>query len=175
MSVFWIAWNKPLLSDSPCHILKHVCKKKRFKGRLVGLFQHCSRRLIVRTLVFSLSYLHCHVAPPETLVVKGGTTWARNGRWIFPENARLPRNIQGFLHAVNLRHGTKGFTSLPKEGVLRSFFALKNPTAPAEFEPANLGYQRPARYLYCMQLSSPICVQRPQAHWFHHSNNYWYN
>jgi hypothetical protein len=26
------------------------------------------------------------------------------------------------LHAVNLRHGTHGFTSLPKEGVLRIFF-----------------------------------------------------
>ena len=31
----------------------------------------------------------------RTLVVKGGTTWARNGWWILPENARLPRNIQG--------------------------------------------------------------------------------
>ena len=40
------------------------------------------------------------------------------------------------LHAANLRHGTDGFTSPPKEGVLKIFFALKNP---AEFEPANLG------------------------------------
>jgi len=30
---------------------------------------------------------------------------------------------------VNLRHGTDGFTSPPKEGVLRNFFRLKNPTA----------------------------------------------
>ena len=29
--------------------------------------------------------------------------------------------------------------SPPKEGVLRIFFALKNPTASAGFEPANLG------------------------------------
>ena len=43
------------------------------------------------------------------------------------------------LHAVYLRDGTNGFTSLPKEGVLRIFFALKNPTASAGFEPANLG------------------------------------
>ena len=43
------------------------------------------------------------------------------------------------LHAVNLRHGTNDFTSLPKEGVLRIFFALKNPTASAGFEPANFG------------------------------------
>ena len=31
----------------------------------------------------------------EILPSKGGTTWARNGQWILPENARLPRNIQG--------------------------------------------------------------------------------
>ena len=63
---------------------------------------------------------------------KGGTTWARNDRWILPENARLPRNIQGLhvtfgdlLHAVNLRHGTVGFTSPPKESVLRTFSPWK--------------------------------------------------
>ena len=47
--------------------------------------------------------------------------------------------FRGLLHAVNLRHGTDGFTSLPKEGVLRIFFVLKNPTASAGFEPANVG------------------------------------
>ena len=31
----------------------------------------------------------------EILAAKGETTWARNGRWILPENARLPHNIQG--------------------------------------------------------------------------------
>ena len=95
---------------------------------------HCSLRLIIQILVFSPSYLHRQESPPETLVLKGGTTWARNGRWILPENAWFPRNIQG-----NLRHGKNSFTSLPKEGVLRIFFALKNPTASAAFEPANLG------------------------------------
>jgi hypothetical protein len=36
--------------------------------------------------------------------------------------------------------GPHSFTSLPKEGVLRIiFFALKNPTASAGFEPVNLG------------------------------------
>ena len=73
---------------------------------------HCSLRLIVQTLVFSLSYLHRQLSPPETLVVKGGTTWARNGCDF---------------------HGTNGFTSLLKEGVLRVFFALKNPAASAGF------------------------------------------
>ena len=47
--------------------------------------------------------------------------------------------FRDLLHAVNLRHGADGFTSLSKEGVLRNFFALKSPTASAGFEPANLG------------------------------------
>jgi len=59
-------------------------------------------------------------------------------RQIWPR-IRLPRNSRNLLHAANLRCGTDGFTSPPKEGVLRIFFALKNPTASAGFEPANLG------------------------------------
>ena len=47
--------------------------------------------------------------------------------------------FRDLLHAVNLRRGTDGFTSLPKEGVLRIFFVLKNPTASVGFEPANSG------------------------------------
>jgi hypothetical protein len=35
--------------------------------------------------------------------------------------------LRDLLHAANLRHGTDGFTSPPKEVVLRIFFALKNP------------------------------------------------
>jgi hypothetical protein len=42
-------------------------------------------------------------------------------------------------HAVNQRHGTDGFTSRPKEVVLRIFITLKNPSSSAGFEPANLG------------------------------------
>ena len=47
--------------------------------------------------------------------------------------------FRDLLHALNLRHGTDGFTSSPKEGVLRIFFALKNPTASVVFEPASFG------------------------------------
>ena len=46
--------------------------------------------------------------------------------------------FKDLLHAVNI-HGTDGFTSPPKEGVLRIFFALKNPAASFGFESANLG------------------------------------
>ena len=38
---------------------------------------------------------------------------------------RLPCKFRDLLHAANLRHGTDGFTSPPKEGVLGDFFALK--------------------------------------------------
>ena len=103
---------------------------------VVGSRMHCSRRLIVQSLVFSRSYLH---RQPETLVVKGGTTWARNGRWILPENARLPRNIQG---SFTYRKSTTWdkWLYFPSEGRrAEDFFALKDPTASAGFEPANLG------------------------------------
>jgi len=51
---------------------------------------------------------------------------------------RLPRNSRDLLHAANLRHGTDGFTSPPKGGVLRIFFALKNPTSSAGFDKATV-------------------------------------
>ena len=47
--------------------------------------------------------------------------------------------FRNLLHAVNLRHQTGGFTSPPKERRAEDFFALKNPTASAGFEPADLG------------------------------------
>jgi hypothetical protein len=40
------------------------------------------------------------------------------------------------LHAVNLRHGTGGFTSPPKEVVLRIVITLKNPSTSVGIEPA---------------------------------------
>ena len=100
---------------------------------------HCSRRLIVQTLVISRSYLHRQVSPPETLVMKGGTIWARNGRWILPENARLPHNIEG---SFTCRKSTKWDKRLyfPSEGrPAENFFALKNSKASAGFEPTILG------------------------------------
>ena len=79
---------------------------------------HCSLRLIVQTLVFSRSYLHRQVSPPENLVVKGGTTWARNGRNL-GRKLRLPLlHFRVLLLAGNMRHGANGFTSLPKASTL---------------------------------------------------------
>ena len=96
---------------------------------------HCSRRLIVQTVVFSHSYLHRQVSPPETLVVKGGSTWARNGRRILSENARLPHNIQESFTCCKSTTWDKQLY-FPSEGRrAEDFFALKNPTASAGFEP----------------------------------------
>jgi hypothetical protein len=35
------------------------------------------------------------------------------------------KTVRDLLHAVNLRQGTHSFTSLPKEGMLRIFYARK--------------------------------------------------
>ena len=75
----------------------------------------------------------------EILAAKGGTTWGRNGRWILPENVRLPRNIQG---SFTCRKSTTWDRRLyfPSEGRrVEDFFALKNPTASVGFELANVG------------------------------------
>ena len=57
--------------------------------------------------------------------------------------------FRDLLHAVNLRHRTDGFTSPPKEGVLRIFFALKNLTASVGFEPANLNLGTKGQHATC--------------------------
>ena len=64
----------------------------------------------------------------EILAVKGGTTWARNGR--------LPRNIHG---SFTCRKSTTWDSRLyfPSEGRrAEDFSALKNPTVSVGFEPA---------------------------------------
>jgi hypothetical protein len=48
------------------------------------------------------------------------------------------RHLVIFYMPANLRHGTDGFTSTPKE-VLLMIFCPKNSTASVGFEPANLG------------------------------------
>jgi hypothetical protein len=50
---------------------------------------------------------------------------ARNSNREFCLNAEFHVIFRDLLHATNLRHGTAGFTSPPKEGVLRIFSPLK--------------------------------------------------
>jgi hypothetical protein len=46
---------------------------------------------------------------------------------ILPTACNFHGKYRDLLHAANLRHGTDGFTSPPKEGMLRVFFARKIP------------------------------------------------
>ena len=76
---------KMLIKNAQTHYRRVISAKYTMLGYVVGSRRllppvHCSLRFIVQTLVFSRSYLHRQVSPPETLVVKGETTWARNGR-----------------------------------------------------------------------------------------------
>ena len=97
----------------------------------------------------------CHCFPPpldvptfaaRCLHVRNDARDPSSERWncgrercpVILSKLRLPLKFRYLLHAANLRHGTDGFTSPPKEGVLR-IFRPKNPTASAGFEPANLG------------------------------------
>jgi hypothetical protein len=63
--------------------------------------------------------------------------WVRNGREILPKVA-TSTSLLGSFTCREARHGTDGFTSNPKEGVLR-IFAPEKSEASAGFEPANLG------------------------------------
>ena len=64
------------------------------------------------------------VSPRESTQRRKVDLCARNVRE-FCLNADIHITVRYLLHAVKLRHGTDGFTSPTKEGVLRSFFALK--------------------------------------------------
>ena len=59
------------------------------------------------------------------LAAEGGTLRGREMFRKISSRIRLPRNSRDLLHAANLRHGTDGFTSPPKESVLRIFSPLK--------------------------------------------------
>ena len=74
----------------------------------------------------------------EILAAKDGNTWARNGRWILPENARLAHNIQGSFTCRKSTTWDRRLYFLSEGRRAEDFFALKNPTASVGFEPANL-------------------------------------
>ena len=95
--------------------------------------------LIVQTLVFSRSYLHRQVSPPDTLVVKGGTTWARNGRSFRPKAATSTPTLSCSFTCCKYATWDKRLYFSSEGRRAEDFFALKNPTASAGFESANLG------------------------------------
>jgi hypothetical protein len=73
---------------------------------------------------FSARFLHVQ-RRERPLAAEGETLHGQEiFRQIWPR-IRLPHNSRDLLHTANLRHGTGGFTSPPKEGVLRIFSPLK--------------------------------------------------
>ena len=106
-------------------------------GKFLGLGCHCfPPPLDVPT--FSARCLHVQ-RRERPLAAEGELFVGEKCSDKFRLRIRLPRNSRDLLHAANLRHVTDGFTSPPKGRRAEDFFALKNPTASAEFEPANLG------------------------------------
>jgi len=85
-------------------------------------------------------YVWNDASEPQQWKVK---LWARKFRE-FCRKWRFTRQFWVLLYAVNLRHGTDGFTSPPKEGVLR-IFSPKNSDGFGSVWTRELGYQRPAR------------------------------
>ena len=92
-------------------------------GKFLGVGCHCfPPPLDVPT--FSVRCLHVQ-RRERPLAAEGGTLCGREVFRQISSRIRLPPNSRDFLHAANLRHGTDGFTSPPKEGVLRIFWPLK--------------------------------------------------
>jgi hypothetical protein len=80
---------------------------------------------------------HLHLHTTRDILAAKGWTVAKNVSQQFCLNAALHITFRDLPHAVNLRHGTDGFTSPPKEGVLRILSPWKILTASAGFEPGN--------------------------------------
>jgi hypothetical protein len=104
-------------------------------GKFLGVVCHCfSLPLDVPTFAARCLHVPINVSSPSSERWNCGREWSGN----FAEMT-LFTPFRDLLHTENLRHGANGFTSLPKEGMLRIFFARKIRTR-------DLGYQRPACY-----------------------------
>jgi len=121
---------------------------------------------------FSARCLHVQRCD-RSLAAEGGTLRGREMFRQISSRIRLPLNSRDLPHAANLRNGADGFTSPPKEGVLRIFFALKNSTASAGFEPANLGTKsqhatsrppKPIEFIIPIFINCSTCSERLTSH-----------
>ena len=92
-------------------------------GKFLGVGCHC---FPLPLDVPTCSARCLHVQQRERpLAAEGGTLRGREMFRQISPRIRLPRDSRDLLHAANLQHGTGGFTSPPKEGVLRIFSPLK--------------------------------------------------
>ena len=81
----------------------------------------CDPLVVLNVPTFSASppSRSCYPRDPwqRKVEIRGRETWPT----ILPRMSAFHGTFRDLLHAANLRHGTDGFTSLPKEGVLRIF------------------------------------------------------
>jgi hypothetical protein len=92
-------------------------------GKFLGVGCHCfPPPLPVPTFSARCLHVQQHERP---LAVGGGTLCGREMFQQILSRNQIPRNSRDLLHAANLRHGTDGFTSPPKEGVLKISLPLK--------------------------------------------------
>jgi hypothetical protein len=85
---------------------------------------------LLYTLFSRSSHCHCQMSPRPTRRERSKQRevelwWARKCSREFCLNADFHVTFRVLLHAANLRHGTAGFTSPPKEGVLGIFLPWK--------------------------------------------------
>jgi hypothetical protein len=92
-------------------------------GKFLGVGRHCFPPPI-DVPTFSARCLHVQ-RRERPLAAEGGTLRRPEMFRQILSRIRLPHNSRDLLHAANLRHGTGGFTSPPKKGVLRIFSSLK--------------------------------------------------
>ena len=91
-------------------------------GKILGIVCHCfPPPLDIPTFAARCLYVRNDARDPSSERWNCG----RKSCSVILPKFRLPPKFRDLLHAANLRHGTDGFTSPPKEGVLRIFFVLK--------------------------------------------------
>jgi len=91
-------------------------------GLFVCTTTHCSLKAYCAILVRPSNFSYqasSRVSPRESTQRRKVELWARMSGNFAEMTTFTP--FRDLLHAVNLRHGTEGFTSPPNEGVLRIF------------------------------------------------------
>ena len=91
-------------------------------GKFLGVACHCF------TPFLDVPTFHHQVPPrPPRCGRSQRRKWELRARMLSGNFAEMTTStpFRDLLHATNLRHGTDGFTSPPKEGVLRIFSPLK--------------------------------------------------
>ena len=111
-------WQEPEPSHVTGMALAHC-----ILGTFLGLVCHCfPPPLDVPTFAARCLYVRNDARDPSSEMWNCG----RERCPVILPKFRLPRTFRDLLHAAHLRHGTDGFTSPPKEGVLRIFSPYKS-------------------------------------------------